>query len=107
MHRMQPSWVRYFLPSTILRYEHELDCARETIAVLQKEGDTAAGVMSIYRGEAQKHIDHLEREKANQPTQWELVAWMVLALSGDEPTDITADLNSAFPEMRTVGQPNS
>ena len=88
-------WVRFFLGSTITRYQHELDCARETIAELQKK--------SIFLEEAQKHVNHLEREKANQPTQWELVAWMALASAGDSAKSLSGDLHGQHIDMRWIG----
>ena len=83
-------WVRFLLPSTIRRYEHQLDCLREHVEELQKRTEQDAR-------------DKIQRER--QPTQWELVAWMALASEGYDPESVTDDLNSAFSERRIVGRP--
>ena len=85
-------WVRFFLGSTITRYQHELDCARETIAEAQ-----------LLNRQYEKHIAELVERLDRRATEWELVAWMALASAGDSAKSISKDLHGQHIDVRWIG----
>ena len=85
-------WVRFVLGSTITRYEHELDCARETIAEAQ-----------LLNRQYEKHIAELVERLDRRATEWEIVAWMALASAGDSAKSLSGDLNGRDIDMRWIG----